>query len=60
MQATQSELVGWTLTVFAGARKGLVKAYGPEGRKSARRFADKLDLEYGANCCSVQPIAWQS
>ena len=40
--------------VFAGARKGLVKEYTSLSR--ARRFADKLDLEYGSICCAVRYV----
>lgn len=49
-------IIGYKLTVNRGARAGLVREYGPENRKAARRFADKLDNEYGAICASVRPI----
>ncbi len=51
-------ITGYTLKVTRGARAGLVKHYGPASasRRLARRFADKLDLEYGAICCSLSPV----
>lgn len=49
-------ITGYTLTVKRGARAGLVRHYAEHKRVAARRFADKLDLEYGAICCTVSPI----
>lgn len=50
------QISGYELTVKRGARAGLVRHYLPEQRVAARRFADKLDREYGAICASVRPI----
>lgn len=50
------QIIHYQLTVHRGARAGLTKAYGYSQRIAARRFADKLDREYGAICCSVRPI----
>lgn len=49
-------ITGYRLTVQRGARAGLVKQYGIGKRQAARSFANRLDLEYGAICASVQPI----
>lgn len=46
----------YVLTVHRGARAGLTRTYGYAQRTAARRFADKLDLEYGAICASVRPV----
>lgn len=50
------QITGYRLTVHRGARAGLVREYTPAQRTRARRFADRLDLEYGAICASVAPI----
>lgn len=57
------DIIGYTLTVKRGARAGMTREYLPTNaggldmaRRSAHRFADKLDNEYGAICASVQPI----
>jgi hypothetical protein len=55
-----SEITGYTLTVYRGARAGLVRTYQPSQRNAARRFADRLDNEYGAICASVRPVFCQS
>lgn len=49
-------IVGYELVVTRGARAGLKRQYRKAQRIAARRFADKLDLEYGAICASVRPI----
>jgi hypothetical protein len=49
-------IIAYELTVQRGARAGLVRRYEPAQRVRARRFADKLDLEYGAICASVRPV----
>lgn len=53
-------ITGYRLTVHRGARAGMVREYQPEQRTRARRFADRLDLEYGAICCGVAPIFGES
>lgn len=50
------DIIGYRLTVNRGARAGLVREYEPAQRTRARRFADRLDNDYGAICASVQPI----
>jgi hypothetical protein len=47
---------GYELKVHRGARAGEVHHYSPKQRTRARRFADRLDQEYGAICCTVRPI----
>lgn len=49
-------IIAYELKVHRGARAGLVRRYEPSQRNAARRFADRLDLEYSAICASVQPI----
>lgn len=49
-------IVGYTLIVRRGARAGLTKEYKAGQGAIARRFADKLDREYGAMCASVHPV----
>jgi hypothetical protein len=49
-------IIGYRLTVHSGARKGLVKTYGPGKLRVASRFQDKLDAEYGGYCASVVPV----
>jgi hypothetical protein len=53
---SMSKIIGYRLTVSRGARTGLVREYGQAQRNAARRFADRLDQEYGAICASVSPI----
>lgn len=53
-------VTGYRLTVKRGARAGLVREYAAGKRIAARRFADRLDNEYGAICASVQPIYQQA
>ncbi len=50
------QITGYELKVNRGARAGLTRTYKPAQRTAARRFADRLDLEYGAICASVRPI----
>jgi hypothetical protein len=50
------QIIGYELTVKRGERAGLVRRYGPDQGTRARRFADRLDNEYGAICASVRPI----
>lgn len=50
------EISHYELKVNRGARAGLVRTYQPSQRIRARRFADRLDNEYGAICCSVRPV----
>lgn len=50
------EIVGYSLIVHRGARAGLTKEYKAGQGTRARRFADKLDMEYGAICASVHPV----
>lgn len=50
------QLLGYELVVSRGARAGLRKKYGSDQAPAARRFANKLDLEYGAICATVSPI----
>jgi hypothetical protein len=50
------EIRHYELRVTRGARAGLVRVYGYSQRHAARRFADKLDREYGAICASVRPV----
>jgi hypothetical protein len=49
-------ITGYQLTVHRGARAGMVRTYGPDKGTQARRFADRLDNEYGAICASVRPV----
>lgn len=51
-----TQITGYRLTVHRGARAGLVRDYLPANRTRARRYADRLDLEYGAICCGLSPI----
>lgn len=51
-----SQITGYRLTVHRGARAGMVRTYAPAQRTRARRFADRLDLEYGAICCGLSPV----
>ncbi len=46
----------YELHVRAGRLAGTVRRYEWAQRTRARRFADKLDLEYGAICCTVRPV----
>lgn len=48
-------ITSYTLTVRRGPRAGLVRHYAPAQGTKARRFADRLDLKYGAICASVCP-----
>lgn len=50
------QITGYRLTVTRGARAGLVRDYTVTQRTAARRFADRLDQEYGAICASVRPL----
>lgn len=54
--ANPVEIRHYELVVHRGARAGLRKTYGYSQRTAARRFADKLDREYGAICASVRPV----
>lgn len=49
-------IIGYVLTVNRGARAGLTRHYDAGQGTRARRFADRLDNEYGAICASVRPI----
>lgn len=49
-------IIGYTVTVHRGARAGTVKHYKPGQRTMARRFADRMDNDYGAICASCQPV----
>lgn len=51
-----TNIIGYELKVYRGARAGLVKTYAVGQRTFARRFADRMDNEYGAICASVRPI----
>lgn len=53
---TMRNIVGYSLIVSRGPRAGLTRTYKPAQRVRARRFADRLDMEYGAICASVHPI----
>lgn len=50
------EIIGYELKVARGEKAGRTYKYEPAQRIRARRFADRLDNEYGAICCSVRPI----
>jgi hypothetical protein len=50
------DIISYQLIVHRGARAGLSRQYAPNQRTRARRFADRLDMEYGAICCSVRPV----
>lgn len=56
MNTEPREICHYELRVNRGARAGLVKTYGYSQLTTARRFADKLDREYGAICASVRPV----
>lgn len=49
-------ITGYRLTVRAGRLAGTVREYGPNAGTRARRFADRLDNEYGAICATVSPL----
>lgn len=50
------DIIGYRLTVRRGARAGMTRDYAANKGAAARRFADKLDREYGAICANVQPL----
>ncbi len=52
----EKQITGYKLTVSRGARAGLERTYAAADRKCARRFADRLDMEYGAICARLSPI----
>lgn len=64
MQATETEasrymtrsISHYELHVSRGRLAGTVRRYEYANRTRARRFADRLDMEYGAICCSVRPV----
>ncbi len=45
---------GYVLRVWRGAKAGATRVY--KSAAPARRAADRLDLEYGAVCCTVSPV----
>ena len=55
--------IAYRLTVSRGARAGFVRTYeisptrtAQKAQRSARAFADHIDLEYGAICAHVATV----
>lgn len=47
---------GYELRVHRGRLAGTIREYAYSQRGRIRRYADRLDQEYGAICCSVRIV----